>query len=426
MEKAPIREVASAIASLNLSDANTTVLHVYHFNREDSKNYVVHTLRNSLTPIVLPKKTAKKGKSDTAEVEKLPETEENDGKRGVIAPSREQHWAKRFAVQAARVKVYDKAKHDPRADPVSPPPDCESYFVHLPTLWGHCPPYTLRNRGHKRAPVVCLFDPRLFWRQWKLEFGDVLTQEGVIDGRGLVNWRHGTKKGENGTLKGYKDRKRRWWLESGKKYFYEQLEHGHMIPEAAVKAKPEEVVNVKWTAPFVRAREYNFVWRGFQFAWKGTTVVDVQPKKFGWFRETMTRWNHLKLIVTVLDQGEHLQNGPSEIVLARYTSVLSARKAGRLEIFHDMLDLFLRENLTALTSTGGNIVLEKQDPATVDPFQDLGSPTEPRSEEEKTAQRLKDVVVASAMCMIMGEFQKREWVWALFWLLVDAAQNGGG
>jgi hypothetical protein len=160
-------------------------------------------------------------------------------------------------------------------------------------------------------------------------------QDGVIDDRGMVNWRHATKKGEDGTLKGYKDKKRRWWLESGKAYFYDQPKRGHMFSEAAVKAKPEEVVNVKWTAPYFLAREYEFTWRGSCFAWKGTAVIDPSSKRFQWFRDVITRWNHLKLVARLPCKGQDSQSAGREIVLASYTSSLSTRKSGRLEIFHD-------------------------------------------------------------------------------------------
>ncbi|KAG9228843.1 hypothetical protein BJ875DRAFT_476483 [Amylocarpus encephaloides] len=436
-------------------DTSTLMLHVYHHNKEKPKNYVIHTLRDSLTPITTLKELKKKKKESQTDQEKIaaavvPQAQKPDEhplNDEVVRedPPKPSRWQK-FCKQAARAQVYDKAKHDPRSHPDTPHPSCESYFLHLPLLYGHGPPYTLRRGGHKRSPVQCLMASRSFWQEWKLEFGDILAQEGVIDGRGVVNWRVGTKGGKDGTLKGYKERNRRWWGESGKKWFYEQREAGHKCPDVPEKAKPEEVVNVRWVSPLVRPREYRFTWRGFVFIWKGSNTIDVQQKRFTRLSRVMTRFNHLKLVVN-LPRGNAGQDPEKacdvELVLARYTSAMSKRKAGRLEIFQDAIDSFIADHAghLSLPSVPGVTETPAEDlslmgikekkvevePSSCDPFLDprISNDAPIGFDEQKTQQRLKDLVVASGMCMIIGEFEKRQWLWEIILLIIDIADNAG-
>lgn len=472
MEKTPIGEFPNTKEELgtkvqdiekDLDHPATTLLHVYHHNREKSKSYAIHTLRDSSTPITFPekksKKKNKKSKEDTPATPLPYPPQHEDSKTQTERPG----LLKRISTQAARAKAYDNPKLDPRCSPPSPPPPTSSsnlpnsstqttsYFLHLPTLYFHCPPYTLRKGGNKRAPVTALITPGCLWREWKLEFGDVLREEGVIDGRGVVSSWAGTRDGKEGFLRGYANRKRRWWGESGKKWFYEQKQKqevggggdGNKLEEEEKERerprKPEEVVNVKWVAPLKRAREYRFQWRGFEFVWKGTGMVGLPDKKFAQFRSATTRFSHLKLVVVVPHPKARVINGEGEeIVLARYTSTMAKRKAGRLEVSEEAVDGFVASHGSSLSSPPDISSAPSPFPKTPElgvddntsksnekqnPFED---PDSPKRDLDKIRERLKDLVVASGMCMVIGEFEKREVLYAILLLFLEAAQNGGG
>jgi len=240
-----------------------------------------------------------------------------------------------------------------------------------------------------------------------------MKQEGVIDGRGVVNARFGTKKGANGTLRGYEVRKRRWWGESGKEWFEENKQLKKADTSVEEKVKPEEVVELRWVAPLSRAREYRFHWRGFNFAWKGTGKVHSRAKIWRPF----LMFHHLKLVVTIA--GKAVEGGKqtesSELILAMYTSAVSKRKAGRLEVFQEVLEEFLSENVIP-TFKALHIAGHSMEKALVDQRSNI-------DELKKTQQRLKDVVVATAMCMVIGEFEKRQTIISIILAATDAAGN---
>ncbi|KAH7336192.1 hypothetical protein BKA65DRAFT_402523 [Rhexocercosporidium sp. MPI-PUGE-AT-0058] len=290
-----------------------------------------------------------------------------------------------------------KALDNPRCDPRT---ETSPYFLHLPTIYGKAPPYTLRHGGTKAAPTTCLLHCSSFWRTWKLEFGDILAQPGVVDGRGVVNIKYGTKNGIGGTFQGYEVRPKRYVGESGKAWHKLQATQGEKVVELAEKPKPEEIVCLKWTAPLsFHTREYRFTWRGFEFIWKGTQTVRSSKKFFHPF----LRYNNLKLVVLIPGQeGEQAK----ELILAGYASVVAGRKSGRLEVYQHVIDDFLSEHAAALQQYGltTNVVsdgaLQQEKYLTV---QDR----EPES-SAKTTRRLADLVVGTAMCMIIGEFTKRQ------------------
>lgn len=256
----------------------------------------------------------------------------------------------------------------------------------------------------------------------------------MVDGRGVVSQPSGTNtgslEGEEGYLKGYGNRKRRWWGDSGKAWFYSQKElekKKQLISSENTKKgprKPEETILIKWASPLKRSREYHFHWRGHFFLWKGTGILVPQHsgKRFKGLRSASTRWSHLKLVVVVPHLGE-----VEEVVLARYTSTMAKRKAGRLEIFEEAVDGFISSYGRFLSLGGSSTTDISEKEKGVDneknPFQDPSSPTRDLGD---VRERLRDLVVASGMCMIIGEFEKREVLYAILLLLLEAAQNGGG
>ncbi|KAH8654558.1 hypothetical protein BGZ60DRAFT_386155 [Tricladium varicosporioides] len=385
----------------DVGDGPVSIYHVYHTNRDDSKNYSIHALSDSHTPINLNPKTTK--------IVSRTSTSKSDA--DIPKP---QTWWRKLLLASARAKAFDKPGKDPRVE------NCP-YFLQLPTLYGHDPPYALK-RGGKKGEVAGLMKPHFAWKSWEIQLGEILKQEGIVDGRGVVNWRYGTKNGEDGTLKGYTERKRRYWGESGKKWFKLQKEIGHTIPEVAEKARPDETVKLRWVHPITRAREYRYTWRGYEFVWKGTGQVASKRRFWRHFH----RYQHLKLVVVLPREekgGVKLSEG-NEVLLAIYTSAVSKRKAGRLEVFWDVVEEFLNDHMGDLCRSDNSATISQAQ--ATDVKAEKSTPEQKLNPEEETRERLKDIVMATALCMVIGEFGKRQALLSLFLLMIDIASNAGG
>ncbi|KZN84570.1 hypothetical protein EN45_087110 [Penicillium chrysogenum] len=312
--------------------------------------------------------------------------------------------------------------------------ESNSYFVHHPTLLFHNAPRTLRRGNKKTGTPVCLIKCGTFWLNWKIQFGDNLKD--VIDPRGVVKWEcrsnpNNTTLNDDRALKGYKVRTWRVWGESGKRYhrqvnarrkekktaesmdsdpvqMEEANEHGkhdlsysqgqdHSPPSysAALQTVPqpavaEEAVSLNWTSPLsLKTRRYSFEYANIKFFWKGTR--DVHPDK-QWAKWLMP-FHHLKLIARLPGVGSE------DVLIGQYTPSFAYRKFGELWIFDSVVAKLLgEEGSSALTGHG-----------VVDEVRDI----------RKT--RLHELIMATAMCMIIGEAQKRE---ILIALLAIAAEGG--
>ncbi|KAH7317609.1 hypothetical protein BKA65DRAFT_514821 [Rhexocercosporidium sp. MPI-PUGE-AT-0058] len=379
-------------------DSATTVYHVYHAGQgKHPTSYSFHSIRDSETtilskPKVSPSTTPTPTPNPDAHIaSSLTDTDSDPPSPKPLTGTQ-------------RTCKLDCPDYDPRAE--STP-----YYLNLPSLLFHSPPYTLRNGGHKRAPVTCLLHASWRWKGWRLEFGDVLNQEGVIDGRGVVNAKFGTKDGREGMLKGYVVRKKRHWGESGKAWWVAQKEAG--FPDGADfeseeglegKVKPEEIVTLRWKAPFsLRARNHGFEWRGFEFVWKGTRKVDVKKGA-----RPFVFCNHLKLVVLVPEDMSPISKdaGKREMCLGKYVCVMGKRKAGRLEVYQDVIDGFLAEHILPALEGGDKEISEEE--------------RELEGEEvAKTQKRIRDVIVGTSICMVMTERNKRRFLLEILLLISD-------
>ncbi|KAE8448756.1 hypothetical protein EG329_008972 [Mollisiaceae sp. DMI_Dod_QoI] len=370
------------------SNSTATVYHIYHTGKQQN-NFSIHTISDSRTTLKLDDAL---GRTTTGKSQRPL----ND----VTLFERRNTWSS-IPTKAKRGKYLDRRAYDPRTE-TSP------YYVHLPTLYGHCPPYTLRHGGKKSAPPACLMHPFLFWRKWTMQFGDVLAEDGVIDGRGVVNMKYGTKKGEDGTLKGYTTRAKRFMGESGKQWHRMQKTLQQDNTEKVSKVKPDEVVQLSWVSPFTtHTREYHFTWRNFVFKWKGTKNVRRAENIF----QPFMRYNHLKLVVVI--PGKDTGTRDEELLLAQYTSVPASRKAGRLELYQDAIDSFLSEHIHDTFQLRENTLDEKKAP----------TPIQTSTSDSKADQRLRDVLVASAVCMVISEYQKRQVIIQLILLALNGVPN---
>ncbi|CUS15351.1 unnamed protein product [Tuber aestivum] len=191
----------------------------------------------------------------------------------------------------------------------------------------------------------------------------------------------------------------------------------HLKPETL----EEGSLLMKWSGWLTR--EYSFKWRGIEFVWKGTGTVRDEKRYWG----SLSRYNHLKLVVKIPEEPEEKveeevttetkddkkepqisirrqssfssfvstitrrnsnasllsagrsgkPRGHREVVIAKYTCLLAQRKCGRFVIYEKAL----RET-TYLT-------LDGNDP-------------------DVARERLRHVVIATGLCMLQGEKQKRD------------------
>lgn len=304
------------------------------------------------------------------------------------------------------------------------------FFLHKPYLAFHMPPRVLYtgNNKHNAKPAVLIHEACL-WRKYKLQLGPSITKPGVLDPRGVVAWKQngGDKsalKADDRKLKGYKVRTWRLWGETGKDYVHSvkkirQAGKGpdpDIVDEKGFKPswpeKADEVVYLHWANPFSRhTRRYHFRYVGLDFYWKGTGTVK-ESRACGMF----LRFNHLKLVVkSPVTKGGKEKDQP-EVCLGKFISSVAKAKNGTLELHDNAILRVVEEHapsmLAQLASQGQNG--EGLDPSKVD--EGLKISTMKRS-------TLYQLIVATAICMINSEKEKRH---RLVELLLSAGDGAGG
>lgn len=317
----------------------------------------------------------------------------------------------------AKRKLKDKKNKQPQNTVVDKQDGVDaSFFLHKPYFAFHRPPKVLYAGADKRAKPVVLIHASEFWREYKLQYGDSLAAGVVLDPRGVVTWKHNGGNSEDLKLddrkfKGYKVRTRRLWGESGKQYVHQIKTNRHSDtghdPDVLVTtggekgqwpAKADGVVYLKWERPFSwKTRQYNFKYASMDFRWKGTRSVH----KSG-FWGMFLRYSHLKLEVQLPNTMPGKGSGTT-ICLGKYLSSVSKKKCGRLEL-------------------DGDAILKLQAQITRSATEDVS--VQNIVEEQKFVEdnRLYHIIVATAMCMIESEKEKR--ILAGKWLR-DAAEEAG-
>ena len=266
-----------------------------------------------------------------------------------------------------------------------------------------------------------------FWREYKLQLGPSIGKPGVLDPRGVVAWKHngGDKKAlraDDRKLKGYRVRTWRLWGETGKEYVKsvkETRETGDGIDPDVLEVKAEstetpatadETVSLRWTSPLsLSTRHYHFHYRGIDFAWKGTGTVR-ESRRCGMF----LCFNHLKLVAKVPLSSDEKHNEVLEVCLGKFTSSVAKQKNGTLELFDATILRLLEEYMPSMLVR--------------DPFEDEVSGVAGQEDEARNIAWLKkttlyQVIIATAMCMIMSEKEKRH---TLIDFILQAGEGGGG
>ncbi|KAI4917964.1 uncharacterized protein J4E92_008903 [Alternaria infectoria] len=299
-------------------------------------------------------------------------------------------------------------------------PDDNAFFLHRPYLAFHVPPRVLYTGSNKHtAQPAILVHEGCFWKEYRLQL--LPSTLGILDPRGVVPWRHngGDKnvlKCDDHKLKGYKVRTWRLWGETGKEHV-RSVKNTRKTGEgrdpdvntmtdgkSKEPATAEEVVYLRWKNPLSRhTRCYHFQYAGIDFFWKGT----------GTTKETRTcgallRFNHLKLVAR-LPVAEEKKERRDEVCLGVYTSSVASRKSGTLEFFDPVILRLINENAPEM-------LLRSEEGAEEEEAESTRILRMKRS-------RIYQVFVATAMCMIKSEKEKRH---TLLDLLVNVAEGGAG
>ena len=365
----------------------------------------------------------------------------------IISPSQERRFGPKPAEQKARRAARKAARVLRSSMPISPadhtvsptspdinPNSLDTYYLHTPYLSFHLPASILYTGTDRHVPSkpVAIIHTACFWRSYRIQLGSALSAPGVIDPRGVVSGRHNggskrvlredEKNGDGKALKGYRVRGWRLWGETGKAYVHrirEKRRTGEVFDDPDVdceddkegragKVVADEVVRLTWTSPLSRhTRCYAFWFRGMEFQWKGTGTVREQ-RKCGW----MLRWCHLKLVARVpVDVGEKEEGCWREFCLGKYTSSIAAEKSGTLEVFDDAVVRLVEENMPGLLAG------ERPNGGRTDNCQDCESKT-----ERLKGGVLYQVIVATVLCMMRAEKEKRH---TLIDLIIGAGENAG-
>ncbi|KAF5854999.1 hypothetical protein ETB97_010342 [Aspergillus alliaceus] len=257
-----------------------------------------------------------------------------------------------------------------------------AYFVHKPYVSFHSPPRTLRRGGSKGMQPICLIQSSFFWKRWRLQFGDRIAN--AIDPRGVVGWWYRSNfdntLDDEHAVKGYRVRSWRLWGESGKQYHREvnaQRKEGVFCNANFSEHQPvraEEAISLTWTSPFsTQTRWYRFGYAGVELCWKGTRSL---PDNRKWAKRLMPI-HHLKLTAN-FPGGK-----PGETVLAQFLCSPESGQCGSLLIFDTKVVKVIQNEKMLLH---------------MDTKQDSGN----------LLGKFHDIIIATAWCMITGEYQKRK------------------
>ncbi|GFF62377.1 hypothetical protein IFM60648_00610 [Aspergillus lentulus] len=291
--------------------------------------------------------------------------------------------------QKARRK---KQKEDP-----SSIHDPNGYFVHRPYRSFARPPRTLRSGASKDGRTICLIHSYAGWRRWRLQFGRDLGD--AIDPRGVVQWQRRTNADNSvktdGDLKGYRVRSWRLWGESGKAYHREvnrKRKQGEWTEDDSRGHQPLRVTEaclLTWTAPFSkRTREYAFSYEGVDFVWKGTKDLPEDCK----LARRLMPVHHLKLVAMlpakVADEEE-------EVVVGYF--ICSAEE-----------------------DEYGSLVIEDAKICQILGIDEMPEDMELARTKGATPARMHDMIMATAVCMVIGEWQKRKTAVSVLFALIFA------
>ncbi|KAI4685838.1 uncharacterized protein J4E88_003675 [Alternaria novae-zelandiae] len=264
-------------------------------------------------------------------------------------------------------------------------PDDNAFFLHRPYLAFHVPPRVLYTGNSRHtAQLAILIHEGCFWKEYKLQL--LSSTAGILDPRGVVPWRHngGDKKalkGNHHKLKGYKVRTWRVWGETGKEYVRSVKD----IRKTGEGQDPDVITttNGKLEEP-------------------ATADEVVMSALTSSGKERVHSEN-------LLPVTEEKKEGQAEVCLGVYTSSVASRKSGTLEFFDTVILRLINENAPEM-------LLRNEEGAEEEEAESTRILRMERS-------RIYQVFVATAMCMIKSEKEKRH---TLLDLLVNVAEGGAG
>ena len=341
----------------------------------------------------------------------------HDGAKHVLITPEKQSKDTRKARKARKRNTTKDAADTTTADPQG------SFYMHRPFLSFHSAPRTLRHGGTKTGAPICIMNDSPLWGRWNLQFGEVELAQ-ALDPRGVVAWQsrsnanNSRDKKDDTALKGYKVRSWRLWGESGKAYHHEVnaarkqdkpdlLQSSDKGSSSASCTEDEGETrdamraaytsSLKWVSPISsRPRWYQLTHDGIDLVWKGTR--DLRHGQS--MRRCLMPFHHLKLVARL--PPLFVGDCDSEVLLAQYSSSWGSDKHGSLVILDEAVSRIFDRGRSLSESSGLR-----------------------GAKRADHLKRVYELILTTALCMIIGEEQKRGVIVAVLALLADAAGGGG-
>ncbi|PKY07108.1 hypothetical protein P168DRAFT_287602 [Aspergillus campestris IBT 28561] len=292
-----------------------------------------------------------------------------------------------------------------------------SFYMHRPFLSFHNAPRTLRHGSAKTGAPICIMNDSPLWGRWNLQFGEEELAQ-ALDPRGVVAWQsrsnaNNSRDNDDTALKGYKVRRWRLWGESGKAYHREvNAARKHDKPvlhrqssdkgSSAASCTEDEgethdavraayTSSLKWVSPISsRTRWYQLTYDGIDLVWKGTRDL----RRGQTMRQCFMPFHHLKLVARLppLFVGDR----DSEVLLAQYSSSWGSEKHGSLVILDEVVSRIFDRGRSLSESSGLR-----------------------GAKRADHLERVYQLILTTALCMIVGEGQKRGILLALLALIAE-------
>lgn len=292
-----------------------------------------------------------------------------------------------------------------------------SFYMHRPYLSFHNAPRTLRHGGAKTGAPICIINDSPLWGRWNLQFGEEELAQ-ALDPRGVVAWEsrsnaNNSRKNDDTALKGYRVRRWRLWGESGKAYHREvnaaRKQDKPVLQQSSDKGSSTSCTedegetrgpvraayasSLNWVSPVSsRTRWYQLTHDGVDLVWKGTRDLRRGQSMRRWFMP----FHHLKLVARL--PPLFVGDCDSEVLLAQYSSSWGSEKRGSLVIFDEVVSRIFDRGRSLSESSG---LRERQ--------------------RAGHLERVYELILTTALCMVIGEEQKRMVLVAILTLLADGA-----
>jgi len=195
---------------------------------------------------------------------------------------------------------------------------------------------------------------------------------------------------------------------------------------------PSKLTQLKWASPLSKkTRQYTFTHGPLTFHWKGTSTVQSTRAFKAW-----CRYNHLKLVAEIPSPAPAARSSDAKapaspplpthhtLVLASYVSDANPNKPGTLTLRDDAIASVWRAFIApweGTTGAGAGAAATPLDGQRGNVFAYGAGGGGGADDGDVKDSRFWDAIVATGLCMIFGEWQKRETIRQIIQALASGA-----